>query len=96
MTDFEALPSRFPLLNETTYLNSGSYAALADSICAAFLAYLDDRLAIGANWDVLGQEERGGAAWPRDNPARARWRNCRDDINHCRGQRRCKCAQTRG
>ena len=52
MADFEALRSRFPLLRQKTYLNSGSYAALADSVRAAFGAYLDDRLAVGANWDV--------------------------------------------
>ena len=52
MPDFAALRSRFPLLAEKTYLNSGSYAALADSVRAAFGRYLDDRLAVGANWDV--------------------------------------------
>ena len=52
MADFEALRSRFPLLREKTYLNSGSYAALADSVRAAFTNYLNDRLAVGANWDV--------------------------------------------
>ena len=52
MTDFEALRSRFPLLGEKTYLNSGSYAALADSVRAAFSSYLDDRLSVGANWEV--------------------------------------------
>jgi selenocysteine lyase/cysteine desulfurase len=46
------LRSRFPLLRQKSYLNSGSYAALADSVRAAFTSYLDDRLAIGANWDV--------------------------------------------
>jgi selenocysteine lyase/cysteine desulfurase len=52
MTDFSALRSRFPLLAEKTYLNSGSYAALADSVRAAFVRYLDERLEVGANWDV--------------------------------------------
>ena len=51
-TDFEALRRRFPLLAEKTYLNSGSYAALADRVRTAFTRYLDDRLAVGANWDV--------------------------------------------
>ncbi len=51
-TDFEALRARFPLLSHKTYLNSGSYCALADSVKAAFEAYMDDRLAVGANWDV--------------------------------------------
>lgn len=52
MTDFDELRSRFPLLSEKTYLNSGSYAALADSVRAAFDAYLADRIAVGANWQV--------------------------------------------
>ena len=49
MADFEELRSRFALLGQKTYLNSGSYAALAGSVRAAFVAYLDDRLAVGAN-----------------------------------------------
>lgn len=52
MADIDTWRSRFPLLQNKTYLNSGSYAALADSVRAAFTAYLDDRLAVGANWDV--------------------------------------------
>ncbi|MDE2051735.1 MAG: aminotransferase class V-fold PLP-dependent enzyme [Gammaproteobacteria bacterium] len=51
-TDFEALRRRFPVLERKTYLNSGSYCALADSVRDAFNAYMDERLAIGANWDV--------------------------------------------
>jgi len=50
--DFEALRARFPLLSRKTYLNSGSYCALADTVQAAFEAYMGDRLAVGANWDV--------------------------------------------
>lgn len=50
--DFEALRGEFPLLSRKTYLNSGSYCALADTVKAAFEAYMDDRLAVGANWDV--------------------------------------------
>jgi selenocysteine lyase/cysteine desulfurase len=52
MTDFEALRKRFPVLARKTYLNSGSYCALADSVRAAINAYMDDRLLLGANWDV--------------------------------------------
>ncbi|HEV2285103.1 MAG TPA: aminotransferase class V-fold PLP-dependent enzyme, partial [Steroidobacteraceae bacterium] len=52
MTDFEALRRRFPVLARKTYLNSGSYCALADSVRAAINAYMDDRLEVGANWDV--------------------------------------------
>jgi len=51
-TDFEALRRRFPVLERKTYLNSGSYCALADTVRDAFNAYMDDRLAVGANWDV--------------------------------------------
>lgn len=50
--DFAALRRQFPLLTETVYLNSGSYGALADTVRAAFGRYLDDRLAVGANWEV--------------------------------------------
>jgi selenocysteine lyase/cysteine desulfurase len=50
--DFEALRRRFPVLERKTYLNSGSYCALADSVRDAFNAYMDERLAVGANWDL--------------------------------------------
>jgi selenocysteine lyase/cysteine desulfurase len=50
--DFSALRAEFPVLGHKTYLNSGSYAALANDVRAAFEAYMDDRLAVGANWDV--------------------------------------------
>jgi selenocysteine lyase/cysteine desulfurase len=52
MTDFKALRRRFPVLARKTYLNSGSYCALADSVREAINAYMDDRLQVGANWDV--------------------------------------------
>jgi selenocysteine lyase/cysteine desulfurase len=50
--NFEALRKEFPVLARKTYLNSGSYCALANEVKSAFLAYMDDRLAVGANWDV--------------------------------------------
>ena len=50
--DFSALRRRFPVLERKTYLNSGSYCALADSVKDAINAYMDDRLLVGANWDV--------------------------------------------
>ena len=50
--DFASLRTRFPVLARKTYLNSGSYCALADSVRAAINAYMDDRLLMGANWDV--------------------------------------------
>jgi len=50
--DFAALRRRFPVLAHKVYLNSGSYCALAESVRAAINAYLDDRLLLGANWDV--------------------------------------------
>jgi selenocysteine lyase/cysteine desulfurase len=50
--DFAALRKDFPLLERKTYLNSGSYCALADSVKAAFDAYMEDRLMVGANWDI--------------------------------------------
>jgi selenocysteine lyase/cysteine desulfurase len=50
--DFHALRRRFPVLARKTYLNSGSYCALADSVRDAINAYMEDRLLVGANWDV--------------------------------------------
>src|ERR1700733_10611878 len=50
--NFEALRKEFPVLQRKTYLNSGSYCALANEVRAAFNAYMEDRLLIGANWDV--------------------------------------------
>ena len=64
-TDFEGLRKRFPVLENKTYLNSGSYCALADTVKQAFENYLDDRLAVGANWDVWIEKNeavRGGVA----------------------------------
>ncbi len=50
--DFAALRKNFPLLERKTYLNSGSYCALAESVGAAFDAYMEERLTVGANWDL--------------------------------------------
>ncbi len=50
--DFTALRRRFPVLARKTYLNSGSYCALADTVRDAVNAYLDDRLRVGADWDA--------------------------------------------
>lgn len=50
--DFKMLRGRFPVLERKTYLNSGSYCALADSVKEAINNYMDDRLLVGANWDV--------------------------------------------
>jgi selenocysteine lyase/cysteine desulfurase len=50
--DFQALRKEFPVLARKTYLNSGSYCALANDVKAAFEAYMEDRLLVGANWDV--------------------------------------------
>jgi selenocysteine lyase/cysteine desulfurase len=50
--NFEVLRKEFPLLERKTYLNSGSYCALAKNVKAAFEAYMEDRLLVGANWDV--------------------------------------------
>src|SRR5882757_419326 len=52
ITDFKTLRSRFPVLERKTYLNSGSYCALADSVKEAINNYMEDRLLVGANWDV--------------------------------------------
>jgi selenocysteine lyase/cysteine desulfurase len=64
--DFDALRRRFPVLERKTYLNSGSYCALADTVRDAFNAYMDDRLAVGANWDVwIAKNEAVRAAMAR-------------------------------
>jgi selenocysteine lyase/cysteine desulfurase len=52
ITDFKVLRRRFPVLERKTYLNSGSYCALADSVKEAINNYMEDRLLVGANWDV--------------------------------------------
>jgi selenocysteine lyase/cysteine desulfurase len=52
VADFKALRSRFPVLERKTYLNSGSYCALAGSVKEAINSYMEDRLLVGANWDV--------------------------------------------
>jgi selenocysteine lyase/cysteine desulfurase len=50
--NFAALRREFPVLERKTYLNSGSYCALANEVKAAFEAYLEDRLRVGADWDL--------------------------------------------
>jgi selenocysteine lyase/cysteine desulfurase len=50
--NFQALRAQFPVLERKTYLNSGSYCALAKGVKAAFEAYLAERLRVGANWDA--------------------------------------------
>ncbi len=51
-TDYTALRREFPVLARKTYLNSGAYCALGNSVKAAFDQYMEDRLLMGANWDV--------------------------------------------
>src|ERR1700692_4416293 len=50
--NFQALRKEFPVLERKTYLNSGSYGALANDVKGAFEAYLEERLLRGANWDA--------------------------------------------
>jgi selenocysteine lyase/cysteine desulfurase len=50
--NFQALRKEFPVLERKTYLNSGSYGALANDVRRAFDAYLEERLLRGANWDA--------------------------------------------
>jgi selenocysteine lyase/cysteine desulfurase len=50
--NFAALRREFPVLERKTYLNSGSYGALANRVKAAIEAYLGDRLRDGADWDL--------------------------------------------
>lgn len=59
MIDVARARAEYPLLAEKTYLNSGSYCPLAKRVKLAFEAYMDERLAVGANWDqwVLKSDE---------------------------------------
>jgi selenocysteine lyase/cysteine desulfurase len=50
--NFDALRKESPLLAHTTYLNNGSYGALANAVKAAFEAYCEERLHVGANWEA--------------------------------------------
>src|SRR5258708_38215799 len=50
--NFRGLRKEFPVLERKTYLNSGFYCALANDVNSAFEAYMEDRLLVGANWDV--------------------------------------------
>jgi selenocysteine lyase/cysteine desulfurase len=50
--NFQALRKEFPVLRRKTYLNSGSYGALSNDVKAAFEAYLEDRLEMGAHWEA--------------------------------------------
>ncbi len=50
--DFKSLRKEFPVLERKTYLNSGSYCALANDVKAAFESYMEERLLLGANWDA--------------------------------------------
>ena len=57
--NFAALRAGFPVLARKTYLNSGSYGALALSVRAAFDAYLEERVEHGASWEAwAGKLER--------------------------------------
>src|ERR1700692_1632248 len=51
--NFQSLRREFPVLERKTYLNSGSYCALANDVKASFEAYMEDRLLVGANWDLV-------------------------------------------
>ncbi len=56
--DYDSLRREFPVLSRKTYLNSGSYGALANEVKAAFEAYLEDRLCKGSDWDAwIGKYE---------------------------------------
>lgn len=50
IADLDAIRARFASLPDLAYFSSGSYGLLADSVRAAMLRYLDDRVASGADW----------------------------------------------
>ena len=50
IADLDAIRARFASLPDLAYFSSGSYGLLADSVRAAMVQYLDDRVASGADW----------------------------------------------
>src|SRR3546814_21161702 len=51
---------RFPTLNRLAYINSGSYGLLGETVRAAIDAHMDQRVAVGAAWDLsVHRPERG-------------------------------------
>jgi selenocysteine lyase/cysteine desulfurase len=50
IADLDAVRRRFASLPDLAYFSSGSYGLLADSVRAAMVRYLDDRVAKGADW----------------------------------------------
>src|SRR5262249_26444226 len=50
--DFEALRAQFSILARKTYVNSGSFGALADDVRATIDTFMEDRDTVGANWGV--------------------------------------------
>ena len=59
--DFAALRREFPLLEHKTYLNSGSYCALANRVKAAFETYLRGPPRSRRELGRVGDEERSRA-----------------------------------
>ena len=49
--DWQQIRSRFPVLENKTYLNSCSYGALAIDVKDAFKRYLRDREEQGTDWN---------------------------------------------
>ena len=50
--DIASLRREFPVLQRKTYLNNASYCALANSVKQAIERYMEDRLLVGANWEL--------------------------------------------
>ncbi len=49
-TDWDNIRSRFPILENKTYLNSCAYGALSTDVMASLQAYINDRLEKGTDW----------------------------------------------
>ncbi|AHE52711.1 aminotransferase class V-fold PLP-dependent enzyme [Sphingomonas sanxanigenens] len=59
IADLAAIRARFASLPDLAYFSSGSYGLLADSVRAAMVRYLDDRVASGADWgEWVGRLEK--------------------------------------
>jgi selenocysteine lyase/cysteine desulfurase len=49
--DWDTIRSRFPVLENKTYLNSCAYGALATDVMASLQKYMSDRLEKGTDWE---------------------------------------------
>ena len=80
----------FPVLERKTYLNSGSYCALADTVKAGDQQLHGRPVARGSELGRLGDEERVGAVADGAGVARRAGRDRRDGVRFGGHQRACE------